>query len=161
MSDKTEKKQENICGWKIATICFAVLAVVGLGIAAKFIFFSNAKDSESTAFESLEKKINPRGDVSVDYKKKGTTNDGKYYYAFVSSNIEGMDGAWSVDVYFRKTEKGAEWQDYNTGNDSNPRHFPYCKEISGDLEDFIKNYDYLDDDIDEVWVTCWEEGKNY
>ena len=57
--------------------------------------------------------------------------------------------------------KGAEWKYYNISNDSNPLYFPYCKDITGDLDDFIKNYDYLDDYTDSVWVTCWKEGETY
>lgn len=164
---KTTKKQakDNVLGWKIATIVCAVLAVAGCATAA-VLFFSRPKDvdSESDAFASLDKIVDKSDDkytYEVKYFKKGTTKDNKYYYAFVSSSIKDMDGAWGNDVYFRKTAKGSEWQSYNIANDSNPKHFPYCNEISGDLADFIKNYDYVDDDINQVWVTCWDEGGKY
>ena len=163
---KTTKKQakDNALGWKIATIGCAVLAVAGC-VTAAVLFFSRPKDadSESDAFAALDKviKSNDKYEYEVKYYKKGTTKDNKYYYAFVSSSIKDMDGAWGNYVYFRKTDKGSEWQDYEISNDSNPIHFPYCNEISGDLADFIKNYDYLDDDTGRVWVTCWQEGHAY
>ena len=163
---KTTKKQtkDNVLGWKIATIVCAVLAVAGC-VTAAVLFLTRPKEvnNESEAFEALGKIIAPNDkyEYEVKYYKKGTTKDSKYYYAFVSSSIKDMDGAWSNDVYFRKTTKGSEWQSYNIANDSNPKYFPYCNEISGDLADFIKNYDYVDDDIDQVWVTCWDEDGKY
>jgi len=163
---KTSKKQakDSVLGWKIATIVCAVLAIAGC-VTAAVLFLTRSKevDNESEAFEALGKIIAPNDkyEYEVKYYKKGTTKDGKYYYAFVSSSIKDMDGAWSRDVYYRKAAKGSEWQYYEISNDSNLLKFPYCKDLTGDLADFIKNYDYLDDDIDAVWVTCWEEGHVY
>ena len=163
---KTTKKQikNDAFGWKIATIISAVLAIFGC-TAATVLFISTQKDidSESDAFAALEKIVAPDDgyEYGVKYDKKGTTKDGKYYYAFVNSSIKDLDGAWGRYVYYRRATKGAEWKYYNISNDSNPLYFPYCKDITGDLDDFIKNYDYLDDDTDAVWVTCWKEGDTY
>ena len=156
---KTTKKQvkDNVLGWKIATIVCAVLAVAGCATAA-VLFFSRPKDvdSESDAFASLDKivdKSDGKYTYEVKYYKKGTTKDNKYYYAFVNSSIKDLDGAWDLYTYFRKTEAGSEWQYYGVQNDS-LRGLPHCNDISGDVADFIKNYDYLDDDLDKVWVGC-------
>ena len=159
MPTATKKQtKDNVLGWKIATIVCAVLAIAGCATAA-VLFFSKPKaiDSESDAFAALDKIVDESDDkhtYEVKYYKKGTTKDNKYYYAFVSSSIKDMDGAWGLYTYFRKTEAGSEWQYYGVENDS-LSGLPHCDDISGDTADFIKNYGYLDDDIiDGDWVGC-------
>ena len=152
------KKQtkDNVLGWKIATIVCAVLAVAGCATAA-VLFFSKPKntDSESDAFADLDSLIkkDDKYEHYVNYYKKDTTKDGKYYYAFLNSGIKDMDGAWGVYTYFRKTEKGAEWQYYTVNNDA-LSGLPSCSELKGDEAEFINNYGYLDDDLDRTWVDC-------
>ncbi|MBR6097302.1 hypothetical protein IKP94_00940 [Candidatus Saccharibacteria bacterium] len=150
----SNKKNNKLLCWQIATIICAVLAVIGFALVAKFTIFSAESDNEETAFTELEKSIrdeygsNDKYELELKFYKKGTTKDGKYFYAIINHGLVGVDGAWGTDVYFRSVIKNSEWKSWNVFNDA--INLPVCSKLDKELVDFIENYSY----IDEEYIFC-------
>ena len=157
MSTKSSsnKKNNKLLCWQIATIICAVLAVIGFALVAKFTIFSSVeKDDETTALTELEKSIRSEHDKDDKYEfvlkfyKKGTTKDGKYFYAITSESFKDVAGGWGSYVYYRSTTKGSEWKYWNVFNDA--AQTPVCSKLEKEQVDFINNYK----DIDERYIFC-------
>lgn len=153
-------KENNNLSWKIATFVCAILAIAGCGAAA-FLFFTRPQETPSVSginIDALKTKMEIREDETFTVRKSGITNDDKYYYAIVSTNIEGMVGAWSSGTWYREAKNGSEWKELFTQYDS--LNEPVCSEMTDEQRDFIKNYSYIDDDFENRYVYCEEYSRS-
>ena len=153
---ETPKAKQGGAGWKVATLVFAILAVLGCG-AAGYLYFTQPKKAETQTIDeididSLKAKLDLRDDEVFKVKASGLTKDNKYFYVVENTYIEDMDGAWSYTLWFREAVKGSEWKELSTFGDT--VRDPLCSEMTEEQLNFINNYSYLNDEIGSKMVYC-------